>query len=166
MGVCPISGPLYSLPPFLGHLEQVGELLFGLREYHPTITVGVVLGPWGEEQFLLQDAGTQEVTEPGAAIRSLPCSFYPPFGRGRESAMQPRPPPPPAIFIFVMRFPSSLKISQKFLKGSKANPPLWQEVEVMLQERPGRSHLLPPGYSFVGKLYIWWWGIRVLGRPC
>lgn len=56
--VCPISGPLYSLPPFLGHLEQVGELLFGLREYHPTITVGVVLGPWGGEQFLLQDAGT------------------------------------------------------------------------------------------------------------
>lgn len=169
MGVCPISGPLYSLPPFLGHLEQVGELLFGLREYHPTITVGVVLGPWGEEQFLLQDAGTQEVTEPGAAIRSLPCScFTLPLGEGGKVPCSPAPPPPPspAIFIFVIRFPSSLKISQKFLKASKANPPLWQEVEVMLQERPGRPHLLPPGHSFAGKLYIWWWGIRVLGRPC
>lgn len=78
----------------------------------------------------------------------------------------PAPPPPPAILIFVIRFPSSLEISQKFLKASKADPPLWQEVAVILQERPGRLHLLPPGQSFSGKLYIWWWGIQVLGRPC
>lgn len=78
----------------------------------------------------------------------------------------PAPPPPPAILIFVIRFPSSLEISQKFLKASKADPPLWQEMEVILQERPGRLHLLPPGQSFSGKLYIWWWGIQVLGRPC
>lgn len=53
----------------------------------------------------------------------------------------PAPPPPPAILIFVIRFPSSLEISQKFLKANKADPPLWQEVEVILQERPGRLHL-------------------------
>lgn len=34
--------------------------------------------------------------------------------------MQPPPSlPPPAIFIFVTRFPSSLMISQKFLKAGQ-----------------------------------------------
>lgn len=91
MGVCPISGPLYSLPPFLGHLEQVGELLFGLREYHPTITVGVVLGPWGGEQFLLQDAGTWEVTEPGVAISPSLVAVLP-FLWEREGKCHAAPP--------------------------------------------------------------------------
>lgn len=52
----------------LGSLRQIGELLFGLREYHPTIRLcRVVLGPWGGGvggRCPTQDASTQEVTEP------------------------------------------------------------------------------------------------------
>lgn len=50
-----------TLSTLLGSLGQIGELLFGLREYHPTIR----LGPWGGGgRCPTQDASTQEVTEP------------------------------------------------------------------------------------------------------
>lgn len=59
-----VFSPTLSRLP--GFLEQVGELLFGLREYRPTIIlfVGGVLGPYGGGGLRIptQDAGTQEVT--------------------------------------------------------------------------------------------------------
>ena len=72
--------PNWGLPPCLAHcvlchpfwvLGQIGELLLGLREYHPNITlfVGEVLGPWGVGRFPTQDAYMQEVTE------TVNCAF-------------------------------------------------------------------------------------------
>lgn len=73
-----------------------------------------------------------------------------------EAATSPLPFFLPVLFPSLCNeVPSSLLFSQSSYGPGKANPPLWQEAEVVLQERTGEVPPLPSRQSFSGKLCIW-----------
>lgn len=158
-----MCGPLYSLPPFLGFLEQVGKLLFGLGDYHPTVTLwgggAEVRGPWSLGRRKVPNARcwytqgdclyseAEQQSAPSLAAATLHVE---------EAATSPLPFFLPVLFPSLCNeVPSSLLFSQSSYGPGKANPPLWQEAEVVLQERTGEVPPLPSRQSFSGKLCIW-----------